>query len=93
MQEPWGVGEPATGALCPQVKFTRAQFFFFFSLFNTIALTRVRNPRLTRLPTFQAGSWRNSERDRSAPKPQSFRSELNRRTFLGPADVTGPSIW
>ena len=32
MQEPWGVGEPATGALCPQVKFTRAQFFFFFSL-------------------------------------------------------------
>ena len=32
MQEPWGVGESTTGALCPQVKFTRAYFFFFFSL-------------------------------------------------------------
>ena len=40
---------------------TNLVFFFFFFLFNSIALTRVRNPRLTRLPTFQAGSWRNCE--------------------------------
>lgn len=38
MQEPWGVGEPATGALCPQVKFTRAQFFFSLTLLHLLKL-------------------------------------------------------